>query len=194
MNEQIRISPIRVIGPEGEQLGLMPTSQALEKAREAGLDLVEVAADERPPVCKILDYGKMRFENSQKGGKNKVRQQKLKEIRVRPKTGEHDIDTKVNQARKFLEHNDKVQVTVLFRGREMQHQQEGRRVLDMVLEKLADAGKVERPPSMDGRKMTVLLMPVKAPGKARATPQPAKTTSRPATGASGPSLPGPADA
>src|SRR6516225_2905773 len=134
-NEQIRITPIRLVGAEGEQLGIVPTSQALERAREAGLDLVEVAADERPPVCKILDYGKMRFANSQKGGKNKVRQQKLKEIRVRPKTGEHDVDTKANQARKFLEHNDKVQVTVLFRGREMQHQEEGRRVLAMVLEK-----------------------------------------------------------
>jgi translation initiation factor IF-3 len=173
MNEQIRISPIRLIGADGEQLGVVPTSQALERAKEAGLDLVEMAADERPPVCKILDYGKMRFEASQKGGKNKVRQQKLKEIRVRPKTGEHDIDTKVAQARKFLEHNDKVQVTVLFRGREMQHQQEGRRVLDAVLEKLADVGKVERPPSMDGRKMTALLMPLKAPVKGRTEPKPA---------------------
>src|SRR5437016_11643638 len=155
MNEQIRISPIRVIGAAGEQLGLMPTSQALEKAREAGLDLVEVAGDERPPVCKILDYGKMRFASSQKGNKgSKVRQQKLKEIRVRPRTGDHDVETKVQQARKFLEHNDKVQVTVLFRGRELQHQQEGRRVLDTVLEKLVDVGKVERPPSMEGRKMT----------------------------------------
>jgi translation initiation factor IF-3 len=175
-------------------LGIVPTSQALERAREAGLDLVEVAADERPPVCKILDYGKLRFASSQKGGKNKVRQQKLKEIRVRPKTGEHDVETKVNQARKFLEHNDKVQVTVLFRGREMQHQEEGRRVLDMVLEKLASAGKVERPPSMDGRKMTVLLMPVKAAGKAKATPRPAKPTSRPSAGAGGPSSAAPADA
>jgi translation initiation factor IF-3 len=177
MNEQIRISPIRLIGADGEQLGLVPTSQALERAREAGLDLVEVAADERPPVCKILDYGKMRFEASQKGNKaGKVRQQKLKEIRVRPKTGENDVDTKVAQARKFLEHNDKVQVTVLFRGREMQHQQEGRRVLDLVLEKLADAGKVERPPSMDGRKMTVLLMPNKAAGKGQAKPAAPKPT------------------
>jgi translation initiation factor IF-3 len=166
MNEQIRISPIRLIGADGEQLGVVPTAQALEKAREAGLDLVEMAADERPPVCKILDYGKMRFEASQKSGKNKVRQQKLKEIRVRPRTGDHDVDTKVNQARKFLEHNDKVQVTVLFRGREMQHQEEGRRVLDMVLEKLAEVGKVERPPAMDGRKMTALLMPIKARAKA----------------------------
>src|SRR5438270_572641 len=171
MNEQIRISPIRLVGPEGEQLGLMPTAQALEKAREAGMDLVEVAADERPPVCKILDYGKLRFQNSQKGNKaGKVRQQKLKEIRVRPKTGDHDVDTKVAQARKFLEHNDKVQVTVLFRGREMQHQQEGRRVLDAVLEKLADAGKVERPPMMDGRKMTVLLTPKAAKGQSKAGP------------------------
>jgi translation initiation factor IF-3 len=160
VNEQIRISPVRLIGADGAQLGLVPTAQALEKAREAGLDLVEVAADERPPVCKILDYGKMRFEASQKGNRaGKVRQQKLKEIRVRPKTGDHDIDTKVAQARKFLGHNDKVQVTVLFRGREMQHQQEGRRVLDAILEKLADAGKVERPPALEGRKMTVLLMP-----------------------------------
>jgi translation initiation factor IF-3 len=170
MNEQIRISPIRLIGAAGEQLGLLPTSQALEKAREAGLDLVEVAADERPPVCKILDYGKLRFANSQKNNKSgKVRQQKLKEIRVRPRTGDHDVDTKVAQARKFLEHNDKVQVTVLFRGREMQHQQEGRRVLDLVLEKLADVGKVERPPQMDGKKMTALIMP----NKAAAKPKPA---------------------
>src|SRR5262249_45742620 len=106
MNEQIRISPVRLIGAGGEQLGLVPTAQALERAREAGLAVVEGAADERPPVCKILDYGKMRFEASQKSGK--PRQQKLKEIRVRPKTGEHDVETKVNQARKFLEHNDKV--------------------------------------------------------------------------------------
>jgi translation initiation factor IF-3 len=179
-NEQIRISPIRVIGPEGEQLGLMPTSQALERAREAGMDLVEVAADERPPVCKILDYGKMRFEASLKSGKNKARQQKLKEIRVRPKTGQHDVDTKVAQARRFLEHNDKVQVTVLFRGRELQHQQEGRRVLDSVLERLADVGKVERPPSMDGRKMTVLISPNKVQAKGQPKPAP-KPESKPPT-------------
>jgi translation initiation factor IF-3 len=171
MNEQIRVSPIRLIGAEGEQLGLVPTIQALAKAREAGLDLVEVAADERPPVCRILDYGKMRFTTSQKGNKSsKVRQQKLKEIRVRPKTDDHDVNTKVVQARKFLERNDKVQVTVIFRGREMQHQEEGRRVLDSVLEKLADAGKVERPPTMDGKKMTALIMPNKSAAKPKRKP------------------------
>ena len=165
MNEQIRISPVRLIGAEGEQLGIVPTAQALEKAREAGLDLVEMAADERPPVCKILDYGKMRFANSQKNNKaTKARPQKLKEIRVRPKTGEHDVETKVNQARKFLEHNDKVLVNVLFRGRELQHIEEGRRIIDQILEKLTDIAKVERAPSMEGRRMTALLAP-KASGK-----------------------------
>jgi translation initiation factor IF-3 len=105
----------------------------------------------------------MRFANSQKGNKTgKVRQQKLKEVRLRPRTGDHDVDTKAAHARKFLEHNDKVQVTVLFRGREMQHVEEGRRVLDALLQKLADVGKVERPAAMDGKKMTVLLMPIKA--------------------------------
>ena len=171
MNEQIRISPIRLIGTEGEQLGLVPTIQALAKAREAGLDLVEVAPDERPPVCRILDYGKLKFTTSQKGNKsNKVRQQKLKEIRVRPKTDEHDIETKVVQARKFLEHNDKVQVTVIFRGREMQHQEEGRRVLNSVLEKLTAVGKIERPPMMDGKKMTALIMPNKSAAKPKPKP------------------------
>jgi len=181
INDQIRISPIRLIGVNGEQLDIVPTSQALEMAREANLDLVEVAPDDRPPVCRILDYGKMRFQSSQKGNKRgKVHQQKLKEIRVRPKTGDHDVDTKVNQARKFLEHNDKVLVNVLFRGREMQHLQEGRRILEAVLEKLADVGKVERAPSMDGRKMSVLITPKAVPkGQTKATPKPA--TPKPTT-------------
>ncbi len=148
----------------------MPTVQAIEKAREANLDLVEVAPDERPPVCRILDYGKMRFENSQKGNKGtKIRQQKLKEIRVRPKTGDHDVDTKINQARKFLEHNDKVLVTVIFRGREMQHLEEGRRILNAVLEKLAEVSKVERAATMDGRRISALLAPKLSP---RAQPKP----------------------
>jgi translation initiation factor IF-3 len=172
MNEQTRISPVRLIGVDGEQLGVMATFEALGRAREAGLDLVELAADERPPVCKILDYGKMRFANSQKGHKaGKVRRQKLKEIRLRPKTGEHDLDTKAGQARKFLEHNDKVQITVNFRGREMQHQEEGRRVLDAIMEKLAAVGTVERQPKLDGKKMTAMLMPIKVSPKPRPKPK-----------------------
>ena len=140
-------------------------------AKAANLDLVEVAPDDRPPVCRILDHGKMRFDNSHKNKKNaKVRQQKLKEIRVRPKTGDHDIDTKVVNALKFLSHNDKVQVTVLFRGREMQHQEEGRRVMTAVLEKLSALGKIERPPALEGRRMTALVTPNVKPGKKAPAP------------------------
>lgn len=159
VNEQIRISPVRLIGVKGEQLGVVPTAQALELAREAQMDLVEVAPTERPPVCKILDYGKLRYQQSRKGARQKVHQQKLKEIRVRPKTGEHDIETKVNQARKFLQHKDKVLVYVLFRGRELQHIEEGRRIIVSIVEKLADLAKIERPPLMEGKRMTAMLAP-----------------------------------
>jgi translation initiation factor IF-3 len=164
INEQIRISPVRLIGVNGEQLGVVPTSVAMEMAREAQLDLVEVAPNERPPVCKILDYGKFRYQQSRKGTKTKVHHQKLKEIRVRPKTGEHDVETKINQARKFLEHNDKVLVNVLFRGRELQHIEEGRRIIDGILEKLQEVAKIEKAPSMEGRRMTAMLAPKAAKG------------------------------
>jgi translation initiation factor IF-3 len=168
MNEQIRITPIRLIGAEGEQHGIVPTSQALEMAREAGLDLVEVADKERPPVCKIMDYGKFKYAQSKKSHQ-KTHQQKLKEIRVRPKTGDHDIDTKIQQAKKFLEHNDKVQVNVLFRGREMQHIEEGQRVMNQLLEALQDSCKLESPARMEGRRLVALLAP-KASGKAASAP------------------------
>ena len=150
---------MRLIGLNGEQLGVVPTAQALDMAREAQMDLVEVAPLERPPVCKIMDYGKFRYQQSRKGTKSKPHQQKLKEIRVRPKTGDHDIETKVNQARRFLEHKDKVLVNVLFRGRELQHIDEGRRIIISILEKLADLAKVEKPPSMEGKRMTAMLAP-----------------------------------
>jgi translation initiation factor IF-3 len=148
-----------LIGAAGEQFGVVPTSQALEMAREQGLDLVEVAPQERPPVCKILDFGKFRYQQSRKSNKTKVHQAKIKEIRVRPKTGDHDVVTKINQARRFLEHKDKVLVNVLFRGRELQHIEEGKRVISMILEQLAEHAKVERAPTMEGKRMTAMLAP-----------------------------------
>ena len=138
---------------------MVPTAQALDMAREAQLDLVEVAPNERPPVCKIMDFGKFRYQQSRKGTKTKPHQQKLKEIRVRPKTGEHDIETKINQARKFLEHRDKVLLNVLFRGRELQHLDEGRRIIVSMVEKLSDLAKIEKAPSMEGKRMTAMLAP-----------------------------------
>jgi len=160
VNEQIRITPIRLIGAAGEQVGVIPTSQALEMAREAQLDLVEVAALEKPPVCKIMDYGKFKFQQKQKAkDRTKTHQQKLKEIRLRPKTDSHDVETKIGQARKFLEHKDKVLIYVMYKGRELQHIEEGKRVLQGMLEKLIDLAKVEKAPSMEGKRMSTMLAP-----------------------------------
>ena len=160
VNEQIRISPIRLIGATGEQLGIKPTSEAMAMARETGQDLVEVAPLEKPPVCKIMDYGKFKFQQKQKQkDKTKAHQQKLKEIRLRPKTDIHDIETKINQARKFLEHHDKVLVYVMFKGREVQHTEEGKRILQSMKEKLLDLAKVEKEPSLEGKRMSMMLAP-----------------------------------
>jgi len=196
MNEAIKITPIRLIGADGEPLGIVPTAQAMEMAREAGLDLVEVADRERPPVCKIMDYGKFKYAQSKKAHQ-KTHQQKLKEIRVRPKTGDHDIQTKINQARQFLEHNDKVQVNVLFRGREMQHIEEGQRVMNQVLEALANDCKIEQPAKMEGKRMVALLAPKpggpgeKVAAHPPAAPKPKPETPKPAPPAPAQSAPAP---
>jgi translation initiation factor IF-3 len=150
---------VRVISADGAMLGVMPTGKALETAREAGLDLVEVAANERPPVCKIMDYGKFKYEQKKRTSKQKTHQVQVKEIRVRPKTGDHDIEVKVKRAREFLEHKDKVLVNVLFRGRELAHIDEGRKVMNEVLAALEDVAKVEKNPSMEGKRMTAIVAP-----------------------------------
>lgn len=160
VNEQIRISPVRLIGVNGEQLGIVPTSEALARAREAQLDLVEVAPHERPPVCRIMDYGKFRYQQSHKQKKAKVHHPKVKEIRLRPKTSKHDLEIKINQARRFLEHKDKVILWVQFRGREKEHIEEGRKVLDAALSQLEDLGRIERAPTQEGaNRLVVTLVP-----------------------------------
>jgi len=148
-----------VIGVEGEQLGVMPVRDALNKAKESGMDLVEVAAEARPPVCRIMDYGKFRYEKSKRSGKNKAHQTKLKEIRLRPRTGDHDIDFKVKQAIGFLQGKDKVQVTVIYKGRELAHIDEGERVMKGVIEKLAEFGKLESPPNRQARRIMCTIAP-----------------------------------
>lgn len=158
VNEQIRVSPVRVIGPGGEQLGIMSVEQALAKAREADLDLVEVAPNERPSVCRIMDFGKYKYEKKKKAHQP-AHHTKIKEIRLRPRTGEHDLEVKVKQARGFLQHKDKVIVSVIFRGRELAHIDEGKKVMDRVIQELMDVGKVETPPSNQGRRMICTLAP-----------------------------------
>jgi translation initiation factor IF-3 len=158
INEQIRISPIRVIASDGTQLGIISTDQALARAKDEELDLVEVAPNEKPPVCRIMDYGKYKYDKKKKTHQH-GHHTKTKEIRLRPKTGEHDIDFKVKQAKGFLEHKDKVQVSVIFRGREMAHIEEGRRVMQGVIEELTEFGKLESPPQQHGRRMICTIAP-----------------------------------
>jgi len=159
INEQIRVSTVRVIAADGSQLGIMTTDKAMEQARVADLDLVEVAPNERPPVCRIMDFGKFKYQKKKREHKSHSHQMKIKEIRVRPKTGDHDLNVKVGKAREFLEHKDKVIVSVMFRGRELAHIEEGRKVIDEILAKLDDVSKVESIPIHHGRRMICTLAP-----------------------------------
>jgi translation initiation factor IF-3 len=159
INEQIRVPSVRVIGADGAQLGIMTTPLALTAAREADLDLVEVAPTETPPVCRIMDFGKFKYQQKKRQHKTFTHQTRIKEIRVRPKTGDHDIDVKISRAREFLVHKDKVIVSVIYRGRELAHLQEGRKVIDEILLKLADVSRVEATPVQHGRRLMCTLAP-----------------------------------
>jgi len=159
MNEQIRIPQVRLIDAENNQLGIVDTYEALCRARDAGMDLVEVAHSERPPVCRIMDYGKFKYHNKKKARKSQ--EQQLKEVRMRPKTDDNDRMIKINRALKFLGKGDKVQFTMQFRGRERAHREVGAAIFQGVIRDLGDLVKVERPPSMDGRHMIMILAPNK---------------------------------
>ncbi|TWT90828.1 Translation initiation factor IF-3 [Pseudobythopirellula maris] len=159
INEQIRITPIRVIADDGEQLGIIPTEEALTKAKDAGLDLVEVAPTEKPPVCRIMDFGKYKYQQKKRQSKGHVHQSQNKEVRLRPKIGEHDLMTKVERARKFLEKRDKVIFSVIFRGRENAHVDEGFKLVERVTKELEDVAKLESAPGMQGRRIVVTYAP-----------------------------------
>jgi translation initiation factor IF-3 len=163
VNQQIRISPVRVIDPEGEQIGILPIEKALEAAEELGLDLVEVAPMARPPVCRIMDYGKFRYEEQRKAREARKKQHRveLKEVKLRPGIEDHDFDFKARHARRFLEEGNKVKVTMMFRGRQMAHPEIGREVLERMVAEVADVGKVESHPTMEARSMTMVLAPLK---------------------------------
>lgn len=158
MNERIRAREVRVIGPEGSQIGVFPRDEALRMARDQDLDLVEVAADARPPVCRILDFGKWKYEQKKKTKGAKKGGTKLKGVRLRPKTDKGDLETKTAHAREFLEEGDKVQFTVIFRGRELARQDLGIDLLKRVAEMLSDIAKVEKEPSMEGRRMHMTVV------------------------------------
>ena len=155
----IRISPIRVIDADGTQLGVITRDEALEKARSSGLDLVEVAPLEKPPVCRIMDFGKFKYQQKKRQHKGHTHHSKNKELRLRPKIGEHDLMTKINRAKEFLEDKDKVVFSVIFRGRENAHVDEGFKLVAKLTENLADIAKVEQNPSMMGRRIVVIYAP-----------------------------------
>lgn len=161
INEQIRAREVRLIDDQGEQKGIVPTLEALRMARELSLDLVEVAPQANPPACKILDYGKYRFEMEKKLRESKKKQklQELKEIRMQPKIDDHDLDFKSKHVKEFLADGDKVKVTIRFRGRELAHTELGLVVLKDVLSKLGDEYVIEKQPAMEGRFMSMTLAP-----------------------------------
>jgi translation initiation factor IF-3 len=161
-NEQIRARDVRLIGVEGEQLGIVPRIDAIAMAKEQGLDLVEVAATTEPPVCRIMDYGKFKYEQQKKKQEAKKRQTvvQIKEIKVRPKTDEHDYETKVKHIRRFLEEGDRCKVTVFFRGREIVHRDRGETILTRITEDTRDVGKVEQEARAEGRTLFMMLVPL----------------------------------
>jgi translation initiation factor IF-3 len=164
INERIRLSPVRLVDDEGNQVGVVPVDEALKLAREKGLDLVEVAANSRPIVCKIMDYGRFRYEQEKKAREAKKQQHavEVKEVKYRPNINIHDFDTKTRKARKFLEEGKHVKVTIMFRMREMRRPENGFDLLRRVAEDLADIAKVDQMPNrLEGRDLTMVVRPVK---------------------------------
>ncbi len=162
VNERIRAKEVRLIGEDGEQLGIKALAEALEIARSDELDLVEVATQAEPPVCRIMDYGKYKYEQTQKAKRSKKHQSQIivKEMKFRPKIEEHDFKTKEKHVRRFLEAGAKVKITIMFRGRETTHAEIGRAILARLAEEVADLGSVETEAKLDGRNMTMVLAPL----------------------------------
>jgi len=159
INEKIRIPMVRLISQDGRQMGVVPTEQAYKLAREEGMDLVEVSPDARPPVAKIMDFGKYKYERKkqQQESRKKSHAAQIKEVRLRPKTDKHDFDVKLGRARKFLLDGDKVQVNMMFRGRELAHLEVGREVIKRFTDALEDVARIERHPIFEGRRMVAIL-------------------------------------
>ncbi len=174
INERIRVPEVRLIDDEGKQIGVLKTADALAFAQERDLDLVEVAPEARPPVCRVLDYSKYKYEQAQKVKQARKHQQQItvREIKFRPKIAQHDYDTKKGHVERFLKHKDKVKVTIMFRGREVTHPERGTAILDRLAEELSELGVVEQRPMQEGRNMTMMMAPSKAvlAGKADAAP------------------------
>ncbi|MBC7133619.1 MAG: translation initiation factor IF-3 [Roseovarius sp.] len=162
VNDRIRADEIRLIGADGENIGVVSPARALEIAEEAGLDLVEISPNATPPVCKIMDFGKYKYETQKREAEARKKQKiiEVKEVKFRPGTDTHDYDVKMRNVTRFLEGGDKVKITLRFRGREMAHQHLGRELLERIAEDVKDIGRVENMPKMEGRQMVMIIGPV----------------------------------
>jgi translation initiation factor IF-3 len=161
VNERIRAHKVRLIAQDGNQIGIVELREALEEAAQQQLDLVEVAPQANPPVCRIMDYGKYKYEQAkrEKEARRNARTVTVKEVKLRPKIDDHDFDVKLKHARRFLDNGDKVKVTIMFRGREIVHPELGREILDRITDGVSDIGEVESKPNMEGRNMVMMLGP-----------------------------------
>lgn len=159
INNQIRVPQVRLISPEGNMIGIKPTYEALNMARSMGLDLVEIAPNSNPPVCKIMDYHRFLYQEEKKEKENKKKQSVMKEIRMNPRIAQHDLETKVNHMHKFLTHGDRVRITLMFRGRENEHKDIGENILNQIIEKLSEVGEPEGKINSTGNKMILTLKP-----------------------------------
>ncbi len=170
INDRIRVPEVRLVGPNGETVGIVPTDQALKLAQEADLDLVEIAPQGRPPVCKLMDYGKFKYENAQKAREARRNQTNtvIKEMKLRPKIDQHDYETKKGHVVRFLRQGDKVKITIMFRGREQHRPELGFRLLQRLAEDVTELGFVESAPKQDGRNMIMVLGPHKKKSEAKA--------------------------
>ncbi len=206
-NRRIKAREVRVIGSNGEQLGVMPVEQALRMAQEEGFDLVEVSPMAKPPVCKIMDYGKFKYTEKKKQSEAKKKQVvvQLKEVKLRPRTEEHDYDVKLKKIREFLAEANKARITVMFRGREITHRELGQKVLQRVIEDLRDVAVIEAAPRMEGRQMFMILAPnprmlqaqrdrAKAQAAAAPRPEAAPPSAPPPAAATAPAAPAPTPA
>ena len=161
INQRIRVKEVRLIGPEGEQMGIVNTQDALLKAESSGLDLVEVAGQSSPPVCRIMDYSKYKYEQEKKEKEARKHQKTvhLKEIKMKPNIEEHDYQVKLHHMKRFLERGDKAKLTMTFRGREMSHMSIGKKIMDRIVTDLSEVGEVEKGPMMEGRNIMIHFMP-----------------------------------
>ncbi|MEA2412012.1 MAG: translation initiation factor [Thermoleophilaceae bacterium] len=200
INERIRVPEVRLIGEDGNQVGVLSRDDALAYARQRDLDLVEVAADARPPVCRVLDYSKYKYEQEQKAKQARKHQKQVtvREIKLRPKIATNDYETKKNHVERFLKHQDRVKITIMFRGRETTHPERGERLLMQLAEDVSEFGVIEQRPNLDGRNMTMLLAPVRqkevATGEQAEPAAGGDSAAAPATAPAAEAAPSPAEA